>query len=208
MSQGTPNRQRFVHSLGLNTPVVFAEQVHGYTIGMADNTSANPVRGVDGLISRQVPVAVMMADCVPVLLVDPVHRVCSAVHAGWKGTLDNIARRAVDLMENVGAQLDEIYCVIGPHIGGCCYDVTEERSKLFQDRYGRDEKMAYRADGKWHLDVGWMNYRHLIESGISVEHIDASPICTSCQHHDYFSFRKDAQEESGKMMAVIGFGTI
>ena len=208
MTQRFGNRDRFTKALGFKKPAFFAEQIHGTFIGQTDTQSKDTISGVDGLVSREGPVAVVPADCVPVLLVDPVNGVCSAVHAGWKGSLENIVGRAVSSMVKAGARTAEIYGVIGPHIGACCYDVPEDRIALFGDCFGADEKMMYQFQETWHLDIGWVNYRQLIDAGVSAGHIDAPPTCTCCQHDTFFSFRKDTKETFGKMMAVIGFGTI
>lgn len=193
MRQGIINRQHFTHTLGFDEPPVFAQQTHG-----------NTVPG-DGLVSNIFPVAVVSADCVPVLLVDPESNVCAAVHAGWKGTLGGIIGNAVKEMVRMGAQVQHVRAAVGPHIGACCYDVPEERAQAFIDRFGTDEKMAFQSDGKWHLDIGWANYRQLIEAGVSPNHIDAPPTCTSCQNDEFFSYRKDSKETYGEMMAIIGF---
>lgn len=193
MRQGTENRKRFTSVLGFNASPVFARQTDG-----------NAVPG-DGLVRRNVPVAVITADCVPVLLVDPVGKVCGAVHAGWKGTLGGIVGNAVQAMVRMGADARSLRAAIGPHIGACCYDVPEERARAFIERFSRDEKMAFKDESTWYLDIGWVNYRQLIDAGLSSNHIDAPPTCTSCQNNEFFSYRKDSKETYGEMMAVIGF---
>lgn len=192
MRPGTENRKRFASTLGFSQSPVFAEQSHG-----------NAVPG-DGLVSHTHPVAVITADCVPVLLVDPDSKVCAAVHAGWKGTLGGVVGNAVGEMVRVGGDKRRIYAAIGPHIGGCCYTVPEERANAFTHQFGKDEKMVLMMDGAWHLDIGWANYRQLIEAGLLPDHIDAPATCTSCQNQEFFSYRKDSKETYGEMMAVIG----
>lgn len=192
MRRDRNNRDRFRQMLGLAHAPVFAQQTHG-----------NAIPG-DGLVSNTNPVAVLTADCVPLLLVDPNARVCAAVHAGWKGTLGGIAGNAVRAMTHLGADTKRIYVAIGPHIAACCYDVRQERVEAFTKQFGGDEKMAFTQRGIWHLDIGWVNYRQLIDAGISPDYIDAPPTCTSCQNDTFFSYRKDKKETYGEMMAVIG----
>lgn len=193
MRQGEGNRKHFTSTLGFSQSPVFAQQTHG-----------TMVPG-DGLVSRTHPVAVITADCAPVLLVDPENQVCAAVHAGWKGTLGGVVVNAVKEMVRVGGDILHIYAALGPHIGACCYDVPEKRVRAFVERFGSDEKMSFKVDGAWYLDIGWVNFRQLIDAGISPDHIDAPPTCTSCQNNDFFSYRKDSKETYGEMMAVIGF---
>ncbi|MBI5620283.1 polyphenol oxidase family protein [Candidatus Gottesmanbacteria bacterium] len=186
------NRTRFTTMLGLSQSPTFALQTH-----------SSFVPG-DGLVSNTYPVAIYTADCMPILLADPEKKVFAAVHAGWKGTLGGIIGNAVDEMVKLGASPVGIYAALGPHIGLCCYGVPEDRVGMFKDRFGRDEKMATRIDGRWHLDIGWANYRQLLGAGVTADHIDAPPTCTSCQNDTFFSYRRDSQETYGEMMAVIG----
>jgi len=204
MEQSEEHRDSFAHKLGFKNSPVLPEQVHDNRIQTVDRQSVGIVSGVDGLVSRSIPVAVVAADCVPLLLVDPVGHVCAAVHAGWKGTLGGIVVNAVDEMVTLGASPVGIYVAVGPHIGLCCYGVPEDRVGMFKDRFGRDEKMATRIDGRWHLDIGWANYRQLLTAGVTADHIDAPPTCTSCQNNTFFSYRKDSKKTYGEMMAVIG----
>ena len=205
MEQSGERRDSFAHKLGFKNSPIIPLQVHDNRIQTVDRQSVGIVSGVDGLVSRDTPVAVITADCAAVLLVDPVAKICAAVHAGWKGTLGDIVSHAVSSMVNAGAQAEMMYGAIGPHIGLCCYDVPEDRIGMFEDRFGRDEKMVAKIDGRWHLDIGWANYRLLIEAGLHPDHMDAPPTCTSCQNDTFFSYRKDSKETYGEMMAVIGF---
>lgn len=204
MERSQKNRNTFAHILGFNTSPVLAEQVHSNRVQLAGKFSMSVVAGVDGLVSRGAPVAILAADCVPILLVDSKAKVFAAVHAGWKGTLGGVVGNAVGEMVKVGGDVRRIYVALGPHIGACCYDVPEDRVKAFTVRYGSDEKMVFKADGMWHLDIGWVNFRQLLTAGLLADHIDAPPTCTSCQNNDFFSYRKDSKETYGEMMAVIG----
>lgn len=206
MKDNRKNRESYSHALGIPTPPVLAEQVHGNLISVIDEAIQDAVHGVDGLVSRGIPIAVVAADCVPALLVDPSAHICAVVHAGWQGTLGGIVTNAVDRMVECGANLDAIAACIGPHIGACCYDVPEERAKAFINKFGPEDKLAIRQrDGRWHLDIGWANYRQLLDSGVAVHHIDAPPTCTSCQNETFFSYRKDTKDTYGEILGVIGF---
>lgn len=204
MEHSGEHRDSFARKLGFKFSPVLPEQVHDNRIQTVDRQSVGTVSGVDGLVSRSIAVAVVAADCVPVLLVDPVGHVCAAVHAGWKGTLGGVVGNAVGEMVRIGGDVRRIYVAIGPHIGACCYGVPEERVKSFIKRFGRDEKIAFLGKGVWHMDIGWVNYRQLLAAGITADHIDAPPTCTSCQNTEFFSYRKDGKETYGEMMAIIG----
>lgn len=206
MKNNKKNRESYSHMLGTSTPPVLAEQVHGSLMGLVDGTVGDVVSGVDGLVSRGISIAVTVADCVPVLLFDPSAHICAVAHAGWQGTLGGIITNAVDRMVECGASLDTIVACIGPHIGACCYNVSEERAKKFLDTFGQEDKLAMlQNDGRWHLDIGWANYRQLLDSGVVAHRIDAPPICTSCQNDSFFSYRKDTKDTFGEIMGIIEF---
>ncbi len=198
MKMNSENRKNFLELLSLSEKnVATAKQVHSNKVG------------VDALVLNQDSIfsaaAVFFADCVPVLCVDPKNKVIAAVHAGWKGTVGKIAVNSIDAMQKAGAEAENILVSIGPHIGMCCYDVPEERAKLFLDAFDREPKVASIIEGSWHLDLGYTNYLQLMSAGVKPEHIDAPPTCTSCQVNDFFSYRKDSKETFGEMMGVIGW---
>lgn len=179
------------------------EQVHGNRIG-----TLVQVIGADGLVTDQVGrcVGVLVADCVPILLVDPKKSIVAAVHAGWRGTLGNITERAV---ESMSTTVEDVFVSIGPHIGSCCYTVPKDRADSFNDT------CTYFDGSHWHLDLGIANRIQLMRAGILPEHIDAPVVCTSCQSDIFYSYRKDlprrqagSKESFGEMLGFIGFGKI
>lgn len=159
--------------------------------------------GVDALISDQknIALAVFAADCVPLLLTDG--RLFAVAHAGWKGTLGGITTNTVKEMKRQGSRVEDIRAWIGPHIGMCHYDVQKERADQFLSLYN-DPKVASFFENRWHVDIGWTNYRQLLDAGVKQEHISASITCTACQTDTYFSFRKEKNKLAGEIMGVIG----
>lgn len=203
------NRQSF---LGESDRLLIPEQIHGNIVKTIDNLSISPVISADGLVlntsdsnNHSVVLGVLVADCVPLLFADKKNNSIAVAHAGWKGTLGNIAANVVKQMVVCGTRREDIIVVIGPHIGMCCYDVPEDRVKLVQSVYGVDEKVAYKAGGLWHMDIGYINLLQLKRAGILGQHIDASPSCTSCQHDLFYSYRKDTKETFGETIGVIGY---
>lgn len=182
------NRELLVKNL------ILPDQVHGNIVQMASKKTS----GADGLVSNQksVFVGVLVADCVPLLLVDPIKKIVAAVHAGWKGTLGNIASGAVKMM---GSNPQDIIVSIGPHIGQCCYTVPKVRAESFS------AECVYFDGTDWHLDLGVANRLQLMEAGIPAENIDAPVVCTSCQSDIFYSYRKDSKESFGEMLAFIGY---
>lgn len=197
----------FIRSvIGVSMPYIKAQQVHGAEIVEVTADSPHVIEGVDGLVTAQkhLLLEVHVADCVPVLFVDPDTNISAVVHAGWKGTRSHIVSNAVKYMKHLGADVSRIRASIGPHIGGCCYTVPVDRIREFDHAFGRDPKVAYESQGDWHLDLGYANWSELIGVGILPQHIDAPICCTSCQSDIYFSYRKSTKETFGEIIGVIG----
>jgi len=184
--RNSDKRYAFTRKLGLNEyNLMKPKQVHSAVIDMSG----------DGLVSQESPLCIITADCVPILLADPNTRIVAAVHAGWKGTLGGIVSHAVDEMKRLGANPKNSIAFLGPHIGACCYTVTEERAKQFPDTSSFWESA-------WHIDLGLANKKQLIDCGVT--RIDAPIYCTSCQTDRFFSYRKDTKETYGETIGVIG----
>jgi len=202
------NTEAFVRRVtGADTRVIGVRQVHGADVVMADAYSPRTIPGADGVITMlpNTVAEVHVADCVPLLLVDPIAKVAAAVHAGWRGTLSGIAGVAVGKMIDAGAASTHIYAAIGPHIGRCCYTVGQDRAEMFLAAFGADERNAMEASDGWRLDLGFINRQELIKAGIPPDHIDAPVTCTSCQVDKFFSYRKDTKETFGEIIGIIGY---
>ena len=148
-----------------------------------------------------VMIGVLTADCVPVLLFDPVENVAAAVHAGWKGTHKQIVSKTVKEMQvYYGCKPENIIAGIAPAIGGCCYEVGEDVAGYFL-AYG--EGAVVPKGEKYMLDLPLANRLQLLEAGLQEEHIKMSGICTACDVEHFFSYRKE-QGCSGRFMSLIG----
>ncbi|MEK7129710.1 MAG: peptidoglycan editing factor PgeF [Patescibacteria group bacterium] len=205
------NRETFLNFLRLNlSSLVFSEQIHANKIHIVtDRDLEKKVFGTDGLVYKKnngmSGLAVRVADCVPILAVDPDASVIGVAHAGWKGTLGSIATRLIDTMKSVGADTERILVSVGPHIGMCCYSVPEERAGQFVKMFNSDPRIMSHIEGAPHLDLGYANVQQLLEAGISADHIDVAITCTSCQVDTFFSYRKDTGETFGEILGVIGY---
>lgn len=163
------------------------------------------IQDTDGLIAegKNLFLGVKAADCVPLFFYDPVEKIVATAHAGWKGTLGEIAVKIVQKLQKLGTVPKNLFVAIGPHIGGCCYKVQHERAQLFLDKFN-DSRVAFQIKDEWFVDLGFANKQQLLVAGIEPVHIDASITCTSCQNDLYFSFRKDSKETFGEMLGIIG----
>ena len=148
--------------------------------------------GVDGLVSRtkDLLLSVRSADCVPILLYDPVQGVCGAVHAGWRGTVGGIAANAVREMQRHGCLAKDILAAIGPCIGACCYEVGAEVYDAFLQYDGRMSACFTPSGDRYMLDLTRANGMILTDAGLLDTHIDVCNLCTRCDAAEWFSHRR------------------
>lgn len=207
-------RRQFLGELGLSPEdLVRPQQVHQHLVHrvtVADR--GKEISGADGLVFVRDPdnvnqpiLAVFGADCVPVLLVDPVAKITAVAHAGWKGTLEGVVTETAKAMFGLGATARNILAVIGPRIGVCCYDISTDRALLFQQAFPDTPKAVVQTKNRWFLDLGYINCRQLKQVGIEPAHIDNSLLCVSCQNQDFFSFRKNGKDGFGEIMGIVAF---
>jgi len=155
----------------------------------------------DALItdSPKTAIGVFTADCVPVILVDTKKGVIAAVHSGWKGTKSLIVSKTLEkLQENYGSKAVDIRVYIGPHIGGCCYEVSRELIEEFtsQDIYSN---IKISNDNK--LDLERCILAQLVENGIKLENITTTNTCTACnKQYELYSYR-NSENKQGRMFS-------
>ena len=193
--------------------VVHTWQEHTDTIlrvGKADcgkGLFRNQPEVCDGLITDEPGVALVCfaADCTPVLLFDPVKNVAAAVHAGWRGTANGIARKAVEKMiAEFGSRPEDICAAIGPCIGRCCFEVGPEVPAAMREALGMDAEAAIEPHGeKAHVDLKLLNTIWLQKAGVQT--IDVSPDCTMCSPDLFWSHRV-AGGRRGSQAAIIKLG--
>lgn len=193
------NRRRFFGSIGIPTEaLVFQKQVHGDVVRHV--TMPGVLESTDGSCTSTpgIFLCVTIADCVPVFLFDPRVPAVGVVHAGWRGTAGEIARKGVEVMvRELGAQPSGMQAYIGPSAGVCCYAVGDEVvSRL-------PASCVHMTGGETKADLKAANRQHLLLAGLPAEGITIDPACTICGSALYHSHRRDGKE-SGRMMGVIG----
>lgn len=235
------NRQLVLRSLALQeTPCITLWNVHGAEVVAFNRRdpwrtdwaqlsyyeqpwSAEYIRKGDALITQErgIGMAVSAADCTPILLYDPQQHVIGVVHGGWRGTARGIVLAAVDaLRERYDSQPADIYAGIGPAIGPCCYEVSEQVRGLFMGKTQFDamltepryapivaESAAFSSvqlseRSSVRLDL-WTTTRHqLLMAGIQSDHIELAGLCTSCHKDRFFSHRAE-QGKTGRFPVVM-----
>jgi purine-nucleoside/S-methyl-5'-thioadenosine phosphorylase / adenosine deaminase len=205
------NRSLLARAMGTRVEqVVTATQVHGtdlLVIDAANNDFAHFLTlEADGIVTDQpgVLIGVCVADCVPLILLDPVQRVAAALHAGWKGTARGIAGKGVEAMVTCfGSSRGDIRAAVGPGIGSCCYEVDAPVREAFR-KSGEEWHAVAEQSGEetWRLDLAKANFRQLIKAGVKEEQIDQTSLCSSCNPELFYSYRRD-QGDTGRQMGFI-----
>ncbi len=205
------NRRQLARQLSADKTCVFvtANQTHSNHVCIIDKKEMqgwekleDAVEDCDALVTdrENVIVTILTADCVPILLYDPVKRVVAAVHAGWRGTEGEIVIKTIDAMKRrFGSNPSNILAGVAPAIGKCCYEVGEDVASHF---YAYPDAMQQHRE-KYMLDLPEINKTQMIVAGITEEHIEMSGICTACEVENYFSYRRE-QGCSGRFMSMIG----
>lgn len=216
------NRRRLAEAIGMPFDAcTYAEQVHGSQVavvgeaelGAGRESQEASISGADGLITDRpgVTLNLMFADCVPLYFYDPVHRAVGLAHAGWKGTVSQIAMATVSKMEQTyNSKPEELYAAIGPCIDVCCYEVDEkvaERVRSVLQSIGatseeREQILRPQPEsGKYRLALKTLNRLLMTKAGILSSRIEVTELCTSCDIGRFFSHRK----EGGRTGRMVGW---
>ncbi|MCY0874972.1 MAG: peptidoglycan editing factor PgeF, partial [Firmicutes bacterium] len=212
------NRERLGDMVGLSPQrITYMEQVHGNEVavvgredvGRGAQALEDAVKNCDGLVTsvEEAGLAVLAADCVPILMADPVAGVIAATHAGWRGATSGVATATVEQMVRQGAQRERIWVAFGPAIRGCCYEVDGPVIRAVEQAYkrfapARRPAMA-RGSSRLHaqLDLPSLCWHELQEVGIKANHFVDVAVCTSCMGGQ-FSHRA-SHGQAGRHAGVI-----
>ncbi len=142
------------------------------------------------------------ADCVPIMLYDPIKNAIGLAHAGWKGTVKMVGRRAVEAMsEKYGSDPADILAMIGPSIGPDKYEVGEEVIEAVESAFGSDaSRLLPKYGDSTHFDL-WEGNR-LVIANAGVKHVEVAGICTGKNVNDWFSHRVE-QGKTGRFGALL-----
>lgn len=168
---------------------------------------SSSIPDADGLVTKlsETLLTLFYADCVPLYFVDPTVQAVGVAHAGWRGTMQNMAKEMVLKFDEIfGSKPHNIHVVIGPSIGPCCYQVDEHVISEARKLLGIEIDAVAVPDGERHyrLDLKKTNRILLEREGILSSHIEVSHLCTSCHHHWFFSHRKE-KGKTGRMAAFV-----
>lgn len=170
----------------LNNKITSAKQIHSDNIAKI-NKENNYYEDTDALISDIENSILLMnfADCVPIILYSKKNNIGAIVHAGWRGTQQEILRKTVEKM-NISPE--NITALIGPSIGKCCFETDKEVfEKLINDKNQTD--LYEEKNNKFFIDLKKINYKQLTKIGVI--DIDVCSYCTCCMSDIFFSYRKE-----------------
>lgn len=197
----TVAREAARSALGVSGEVYFLRQVHGCAVARPPWTEPPDA---DASVTGQAGdlLAIETADCLPILIVDPIRRQVAAAHAGWRGTVARVAQAAVRGLVDAGSEPLDLLACLGPSIGPCCYEVGEDVEEAFGATGARF--LVPGTGGRKHLDVTAANRFQLVGAGLAASKIDTLDLCTRCREDLFFSYRRDGAN-AGRMISVVGF---
>ncbi len=240
------NRERFLRKVkardaeGNPWPLVLLNQVHSSAIhrvyGARGPEWARLRKGKivetagDGLITNTAGVllGIKVADCFPVIVADTKRKAVGIFHAGWRGTVQRIVEKGIgEMRRQFGCDPEDLVAVIGPGIGGCCYEIGEEVESEFDSQFAYSKELFEDVFDSWslktkypmlflnqrapghgepamsrHLDLVKANCCQLLDAGVPAENIHPMDQCTACHTDLFFSYRKE--QVTGRMLAVVG----
>lgn len=189
--------------------LTFAKQVHGDNVAhVPADFQGGAFDDSDALITngKDVPLVILTADCTAIFLYDQINHALGVAHAGWRGTVAQIALHTVAAMnDRFGTKPEDLIAGIGPSIGPCCYEVGDEvifaveaRLPDYTEEVLVDPDMAsagsFRAsvnEGKRHFDLWRANELVLIDAGVPDQNIEIARLCTACRTDLFYSHRAE-----------------
>lgn len=209
------NFRRVADALGtVPDRFVFTDQTHTDHVRVVTEADAGcgltrerTYHDIDALVTNTpgLVLSVFIADCVPVAMVDPVHRAIGLAHSGWRGTVSEISGKTIEKMTACyGTDPADLICAIGPSICRDCYeistDVAEQFAGVFPDH--TDEILEDRHNGHYQLDLWKANEIVLRRAGVCPEKICVTGVCTCCNRDLLYSHR-GAHGKRGNLGAFL-----
>jgi len=194
MSAVEENHRRVYVALGLRRgQIVSPYQVHGADVRLVGRADGGTVRpNTDGLLTTTPGVALLFrfADCVPILLFDPVRRAVGLAHAGWRGVVGGVVGAAVEgFARHAGSRPGDLWTGIGPAVGPCCYEVGPEVAESVARVCPDGAEVVRQRNGALFLDLPGAVRAQLLAAGVG--RVEMSGLCTACRTDEWFSHRAE-----------------
>ncbi len=194
------NRKHFLDEMGIAIEqLAVPKQVHSNVVIKVDKPGE--YNSCDSLITnkKNIFLAIIVADCVPIFIYDPKSGSIAAIHAGWRGSVSKVVEKTIRLMEtSFQVKGKDLIAFIGPSAGVCCYEVGSEVANKFDSKY-----LFKSFDKRIFLDLKLFNRDLLVKCGLDGNNIETCNLCTVCNPTIFHSYRRDGKS-SGRMMGIIG----
>ncbi len=195
----------------LNVPahrICVPRQVHGREVVVWDagvDAASAMAQAADACISSEpeLACAVRTADCVPLLLADPLHGRVAAIHAGWRGVVLGVVPAAVAKMTALGSDPAHLVAAIGPHISAAAFEVGDDVAAQLASASRALTAIAHHAGQKAHVDLAAIVSAQLVEAGCALTHIERVPGCTHTERERFFSYRRDGARGGRSVSAIV-----
>lgn len=223
------NRKKLCSTLNLDAQtLVVPDMSHSNVVLLVEKFKSTRPKA-DGIATRTsgLPILLTFADCVPIVLYDPVKHIVAVIHAGWRGTAIKIVQEGVELLERQGSNPADLVAALGPAIGSCCYPTSPEAAKQLlasllngsgkfapTGESGLDEKSIASTiasaqleplflfkNERFHPDLKAINALQLLQAGVG--QVDVTNLCTACQPELFYSHRQ-SQGQAGRQAAIVG----
>lgn len=179
----------------------FLNQNHTSNIKVVKSHDSDP-NIYDGSITnvKGITLVTMHADCAPLFFIDPMHKSIGLAHAGWRGTVSNIAGKMISKMQlEFGSSPKDIICAIGPCIHNCCFEIQDDIVSYFTKI---DKNLVEFKNDKMYANISECNKINLLNSEIPKSNIIISDLCTKCNHDLLFSYREQGKERGGSLAFI------
>ena len=203
-----------ISKIGLDSFVI-AHQVHQGSVVVADRSTlrgawSDPSKEIvhtDAFITQEknICIIVKVADCVPILIYDPVMHIAAAIHAGWRGTINSVTANTIHTLINTfSCKPENLIAGIGPSIGPCCYQVGNDVENAVIEKWGTTDKFLVKSPDsiRFNFDLWYANRYEMIRTGVKSENIETAGVCTKCNSEIYFSSRA-SEGNTGRFCAGI-----
>jgi YfiH family protein len=215
-------RTQWLASAGLEAEqLVVTHQTHGNAVtsvtaanaGRGARPGSSPLANSDALVTNETGVVLLTlhADCMPVLLCDPVNRAVASIHAGWRGTVADVCGETIRAMkDHFGTDPEKIIAFLGPAIGSCCYEVgADVREAWISSCADPDSYAVQTRTGNFVFDLEVSNRMLLERAGLDPVRIESCGICTRCSGDEWFSHRGQGANTGryGAFISLTGYTT-
>jgi YfiH family protein len=199
----TPRLRNFFNEIAaIPRTLVSIRQVHkdeGVVITSKDKIKRRYQGDAILTYRKDIVISVQVADCVPIFMVEEKRKVVGLIHAGWKGTLLGTVRSTMEIArDRLDCKPTNFTILFGPCIRSCCYQVSDGRAILF------DDKCTHRsAKSSWMVDLICANQKQFLDCGVKEERMFATIGCTGCNEVLFHSYRRE-KENAGRMIGFLG----